>query len=662
MILVTLCIAIAALVQPEPAKSGPQPEAKPIRYEDLPIPVHLGLRAEAIQRAWPALSIVVIVPDGKSYIKAISAWDPKVRFPVLIDDGTAASREDIARFVRGYAPKKIVRWATKDEAPDRKAAVEAALCGVWGKQLPGEEKAPAVASSADLLARWKAIGAPRTGIVITAPDDPAWTAALALAAGRAQPLAWVSRPPPGRVDTFISADELRKFETAIETACDATGLAWKGLDDDIDTVTLCMASPNSAQVEPKVVLATTDCIGRINPDPAERIGKHERWAWTGQIFGTESRSAYAAMCSLFLTAHKAWLFDGYPQTKPWSDFDATTAADPLKRLKIDATIDDTPNTGERAWRVRVSNMVDAGLVCVNTKGMSNEFNLEPGRLLPADAPILNTPAMVHFVHSWSAHAPSERWTVGGRWVERGAYAYLGSVDEPYLNAFVPTPFVTGRLVNKYPFGAAVRVDNGPAWKLTVVGDPLASLANPIVQVEGELALADASSLQEDLSAALTVKDFAAAIRVLILQGRDGDVAALVKGMLKDDPKLLTAKAAELAVLPLFRTGDHTSMIKCYAQLAKPAAMDPALRDAVWLSAYRSLPVTRDPEVLNALRQATRDDQPARDAIELAEPYAAAFGREAATGMLQEIRARATPDEQGKLDREIRAMTAPARVR
>jgi len=75
------------------------------------------------------------------------------------------------------------------------------------------------------------------------------------------------------VDTFISADELRKFESAIEAACDATGYSWKSLDDDIDAVTLCMASPNSAQVEPKVVLATTDCIGRINPNPAESVGK-----------------------------------------------------------------------------------------------------------------------------------------------------------------------------------------------------------------------------------------------------------------------------------------------------------------------------------------------------------------------------------------------------
>lgn len=650
MPLLTVVVFFCIAVQPP---VPPQPEQKVVRYQDLPPAVHLGIRAESIQKNWPILSTVVIVPDGKSYIRAIALWDPKFRFPVLIDDGTAASREDIARFVRGYAPKKIVHWSAKDDAAIGRLAVEAALRHVWGKPLPEEPKDPNVVTNADLLARWKAIGVPRTGIVITAEDDPAWTAALALAVGRAQPLAWVPRPPPGRVDTYISADELRKFEGAIEAACDATGLAWRTLDDDIDAVTLCMASPNNVQAEPKLVLATTDCVGRLHPDPAERIGKRDRWAWTGQIFGTESRSAYAAMCSLFLTAKKAWLFDGYPPGKPWSDFDATAAAEPLKHLNLETIVDDAPNSSERAWRVRVSQVLDAGLICVNTKGMPNEFNLEPGRLLPADAPILNVPAMVDFVHSWSAHAPSERWTVGGRWIERGAYAYLGSVDEPFLGAFVPTPLATVRLMAKFPFAAALRSDNGQAWKLTIVGDPLTLLSNAAPQAEADLPLADATSLQDELHAALTAKDFAEAVRILVLQGRDADVAALVKGLLKDDPKSLTAKVAEIAVLPLFRTGDRGAMVKAYALLPKQAAMDPVLRDALWLSFYRSLPTTKDSEILNALRGAIRDDQPARDACELSEPYVSVFGRDAALGMLQEVRAKATdPGEQSKLDREI----------
>ena len=83
MILAALCLAIALFAQPEPpAKAAPQPEPKGVRYEDLPPAVHLGLRAEAIQRAWPVLSTVVIVPDGKSYIRAIAAWTPAARFPV----------------------------------------------------------------------------------------------------------------------------------------------------------------------------------------------------------------------------------------------------------------------------------------------------------------------------------------------------------------------------------------------------------------------------------------------------------------------------------------------------------------------------------------------------------------------------------------------------
>jgi len=43
---------------------------------------------------------------------------------------------------------------------------------------------------------------------------------------------------------------------------------------------------------------------------------------------------------------------------------------------------------------------------------------------------------VHFIHSWSAVTPDDRNTVGGRWLSNGVYAYVGSVDEPYVQAFV----------------------------------------------------------------------------------------------------------------------------------------------------------------------------------------------------------------------------------
>ena len=67
---------------------------------------------EAIRRGWPDLPILIIVSDEPSYIEAIARWTIHARYPVLLDDGTEAAREDIARFARAYSPKSILRWSS----------------------------------------------------------------------------------------------------------------------------------------------------------------------------------------------------------------------------------------------------------------------------------------------------------------------------------------------------------------------------------------------------------------------------------------------------------------------------------------------------------------------------------------------------------------------
>src|SRR5262249_2665902 len=156
------------------------------------------------------------------------------------------------------------------------------------------------------------------------------------------------------------------------------------------------------------------------------------WAWAGQVFGSPAGAAYMAMASMFQTSRTAWVFDGYPDTQPWNEFDATKAGDILRDAKFDVTVDDNGKQGDRWWRSRTADGVDGGSTAVNSRGMADESNLEPGHMRPGDVPFLNVPSMVYFVHSWSAAAPAERYTVGGGWIERGAYAYLGSVYEPYL--------------------------------------------------------------------------------------------------------------------------------------------------------------------------------------------------------------------------------------
>ena len=61
------------------------------------------------------------------------------------------------------------------------------------------------------------------------------------------------------------------------------------------------------------------------------------------------------------------------------------------------------------------------------------------------------------VHSFSLQRPDDANTVGGRFLSRGVYAYVGSVDEPYLAAFVPPALQVRRLAVGVPFLLAGRM-------------------------------------------------------------------------------------------------------------------------------------------------------------------------------------------------------------
>ncbi len=632
----------------------PQPEeGKPVRYEDLPPAAKLGVRVDSVRRAWPTAPFVVIVPTASAYIEAIGRWTPQVRFPVLLDDGTAGGREDIARFVRGFGQARVVRWAGKVGAGGQEA-VDAALRRVWSGMIPGEESDSKVETAAALIARWRAINVPRSGIVVASMEDPAWTAALALSAGRAQPLAWVKRPP-GVIDAKLDKAAMAAFESAVEQACEATGLAWKSLGDDIDAVTICMSSPSKAQGDAGAILAMSDVLCR---SAGGNVGSGARWAWASQIAGSEARSAYTAMCALFLSPKSAWLFDGYPTKEPWSSFAMKAGVQYLSRVGIEPVVDESPKGGESAWRSRASSAMDAGLILVNTKGMPGEFFLEPGRCLPADVPVLKVPAMLHLVHSWSAVGPFDRGTLGGRWLERGVYAYLGSVDEPYLNAFIPSSVVIGRLVSKFPFGAAVRIDGAPAWKLATFGDPLAMMGIELPRIEHELPLEDCASLTQDLADALKEEDFARAIRTMSLLGLDSDIAILVNGLGAEKADRLTPEAAEGAILALFRAGEGEAMIRCFALLREPVAERGDLRDALWHYARRALGGTRDAALVSLLRRNIRPDARMRDTLDLAEAYAAILGHDKAVEMLKEQRGLLSDStSKQRIDEQIKYHTA-----
>lgn len=625
----------------------------------------LGVRAEAVRRAWPVIPVVVVVPDEISYIRAIGSWTIKGRFPVLIEDGSPGSFEDIARFVRGFKPERVVRWsavesgtpgasAWPEDGEQRRELIESTMRRVWKDLSPGS----ALATNRDLIPLWIKGGITPPGIIVADESDPAWTAALALAVGHAEPLVWLKAQQG--VNGAMPLEQFGVMAGTVESACDQLGLTWRDEGDDIDAITLCLNLPVKVQLDPGNTVATTDLLGRLpeqgTPSPAHPREHGKRWAWAGQIFGTEAQAAYRAMCALFIHPRAAWIFDGYPDTKPWNVFDGTAAGKVFEKAGMPVTVEDSPRQSERQWRLTTGAGLDAGVVLVNTKGMAEDFELEPGKCRSGDVPFLNVPAMVHFVHSWSAAMPAERGTVAGRWMERGAYAYLGSVQEPMLQAFVPTPQVAARLMMPCAWGAAVRLVDSPAWKLAVIGDPLITVGPAPAKAEIPFPLGAAADIEEQARGEVGARAFASAIRDFVLLGHDQDAAKLAGALLREDAKEVTPEVAEISIMPLARTHNLTGLVKAYSMLPANLASQGALRDALWQACYAPMPGTDDQTMLTVLRTNMRMDQIGRDAAELSGSTARLFGRDTAVSMLEGAKAKSVNEsDKARIDEALKRL-------
>lgn len=645
--------AVPGETQPEEVAAAP---VDPLA--GLPPQVRIGARSAHVQRNLPVVPVVVVVPDAASYVAAIAGWSIYARYPVLIDDGSWPARQDIARFVRAFRPESVVRWsagegsALPDDAQARRAAIENAVAAAWD-----------AADAGSLAARWTEISLTPPGLVATNERDGAWTAALALAAGRGQILVWV---PPSRdaVGWHAALGDVDGISRAVESAAEASGHSWEGLGDDLDALTLCLNYPvkiDLGESNKARFWATTDVLGRHRDGERTR-----RWAWAGQVFGDECRAAYRAMSALFLLPRNAWLFDGYDNNPPWNAWDGTAAAIELERAGIATVVNDNHDQGASDFRLRASGRargaaaasgggggeggggaggatsfggVRFGLIAVNTHGEPTFFELRPGRALAGDVPLLAHPAAVHFVHSWSAVRPDDRATVGGRFLEHGAYAYIGSVHEPFLQAFAPTPAFARRLIARAPLGVAGRLDGGPPWKIAVLGDPLQTLGpSPARESIGKLPLEGARSLQESLTESLRERRFDAAIADLALLARDEDIARLIRAINADPASRLGPDAALAAAPSLFFAGAFDLFVETYPLaghgLGADAAM-PALRDMLWHTLWPSL-ATLDSKEVALLRLNMRPEQMARDAAEVYAAISRADGPEAARDFLVRV--------------------------
>ncbi len=608
--------------QDQPGEKGKGGEPVKVEVGDLlrqcdkfPPTRRVGARAHIFREYQAVANTVVLVDSAEAAADAIGAWRGLFRFPVLIDDGTLAATENIARFVRAFGPERVVRWEPADAEPWPDDLTERAVRMIETIGNIVEEKDPPK-STRKLIEKFREKNIGPQGVVAIDPEDPAWVAGLALAAGRVQPVIFLKGN--GKVNRLMSGAEMRGLAESLQRQLDQVGMRWAELGDEIDMITIAANLPSRVGlgVDGKDEKALTDLIGR------HRGGVSTRWAWAGMVFGDEQTSLYRAMCGLFIAPGSAWLFDGYGRGDPWDLYDATSAARRLGEAGYQTELHDTPQNRVDDWRRACTGGISADLVLINSKGSMNFFDLAGKKALCGDIPLLERPVAVHIVHSWSARMPASPKTVGGRWLEHGAYLYYGSIDEPFLNAFVETPKVVSRLLSGMPFGVAVRRDNSPPWKLNVLGDPLTTFAPESTagrRFGPEIPLAPVAGLGDESAEMLKKGEFAPAIRALVMAGRDKDAARLAAALIAQKPEAFDADAARWSVMPLFRDGRYDAIAPVFARLS-PDEMDRhfMLLDALWDAARVVLARGPDTRFEGLLQRNLRPGQEEYDAVEAAQ--------------------------------------------
>jgi hypothetical protein len=170
----------AAFSQTVP-QSQPDAAQQQQMFESLPWAVRLGLRSQQVSQALPIVDRVVLVPDAATYLDELAKWSTRGRWPVLFEDSTYAPM-----FVRRFATAQLIRRASLNqplpaEATDKQKLLESVVV----RAFDGDPARMTIRQTFDKLQYIP------PGVVITSVNDPAWTAAVALAAGRGQPLAWL---------------------------------------------------------------------------------------------------------------------------------------------------------------------------------------------------------------------------------------------------------------------------------------------------------------------------------------------------------------------------------------------------------------------------------------------------------------------------------------
>ncbi len=548
---------------------------------NAPWPVLLGLRVAQLEVALPVARQVTLVPDAATWLDEVSRWTRESRWPVLFEDDRFAPL-----FIRAFQPERVIRRSSIGPLPSAKAERESLAHAAVARAWNGDPTAGSLAA----LQQAKLMP---PGVAIGSMDDPAWPAAVALAAGRGLPLLFVDGDFGAPNETLTAADFTR-LDAAITEAIATTGLPFRSLGDAIDAVALCreVAAKARPNLAPEARIPVADGPGGTAADPLSTIdllcrdAKGSRYAVAGWIVGTNERAAYMAMCSLFLERGSWWFLSGYASAAPWSTYAPDEAAKLLAAGGFTTKVTSGPQMSLSNWRKMLMGGFDADVLVMNSSGDPGWFSLhgnDRGEI--HDVPFLSRPAALHLIHSWSLTRPADFYTVGGRLLDRGVYAYYGSVQEPFLAAFLPPLSLAQRVGGLGPFLVSSRMLEGDLdkpWRLTAIGDPLMLCIVPSKRTVPKAALPDANGddiragvrerlarVKDATDEAAMLADLAAAMRDLRIIGAD-DIAAGLWELARSKGPAAAAAVAKDALPALFRLRQFDAFVAAFRSGFPPA--------------------------------------------------------------------------------------------
>jgi hypothetical protein len=609
--------------------------------EEVEWPTRLAMRTQFIRGMCPISKKVVLVPDAATYLSELQQWTRHDRWPVLFEDSFYAPM-----FIRRFQPEVIYRRASVGTLPATTAAkrelVQRAVALAWRK----DESTATTPKQAFAERKFQPVG-----VVVTSMSDPAWTAAVALAAAHGQFVVWLDEDW-GAPNDLLEQGPTRQLMTDVNTLVNSLGVTWNTIGDAIELLTVCKSLPARCTFDSgpapegmpaeafRGPRALSDCLGR-NLDGT-------RWAFGGWIFGGKTASAYIAMSSYFLPRDRIWLGNTYPDEGQWRQFGLAETARLDTMFKYDVTYDESLTLAQ--LQKQTSGGLTTDMVMMTSKGNADFFDLGSERVSPYEVPLLNTPAMLYLLHSWSMKTPGNLNTVGGRWLRNGVYAFAGSSHEPLLSGFVPPTILTRRLLGGIPFGAAVRYWPGESplampWRINVFGDPFIKSMAPqkmgrpeadIVKSETMVNLEDEATARLDAAvAAPSDATYASAISLQTLIGNDTMAVGLWNraGL----AGVAGHSSATAALGSLFRKKKETGFAAAFERLDRITSRD---RDMLWSLLGPGLASPQGRDYADLLDRNVRKTFPAADMKRLAPVLAGIHGNAYVSRRLDELRSTA----------------------